>query len=209
MSIAISRDMTSERRVIGFLDLTRDLNLVHREGGRFLPGMFYIALLANELDKPLKSIDISFKNFRKYPLECTLDLAPVSSGTTFSFNDGSDLLCKGEVIYSESARADNSGLQEFADILQVPKYHVNLRALWLTCQTPGELVRTLQPHIPEGKRGYYARQSYTFSDFLPADAKLKLGTDSLKFPITKARIITDYYSDNTKVAEGRALVFTG
>jgi hypothetical protein len=206
----ITNETTSEGRVIGFLDLTRDLNIVHREGGKLLPGMFYMALLAPYLSRPLKSLEVSFIDFRKYPLplEVTL-LDSTPTETKFSFSDKDGQVCKGEVGYSETAKADNSGLQEFADILGLPQDYTNLRALWLTCQTPGELVRTLQPHIPKYKKGYYAKQTFNFSDYLPADATLKLGTDSLKFPITKGRITTDYYSGNTKVAEGKALVFVG
>ncbi len=68
----ITEQDTSKGRVRRFLELTIDDNSYHQEPNNVLPGMFYLALCAPRLHKPIGSLILRFKKMISYP--CSMDM---------------------------------------------------------------------------------------------------------------------------------------
>jgi hypothetical protein len=196
--------LTSNLRVLKFLDMTRDYNPIHRSPEFIMPGMFYLALAAHSLDNPISSISLSFKDVARYPLDYKLRIDETESGRKFVFENDSKVLCEADIAFGGNPRLyQNQGLEDFAQLLGLGTENQNLRAIWCICLVPGEILRFFGD-----KPGFYLKQNMKFKGYLPNNLELRIAPDKERTIRGKDMkwIDTSFFYIQDKVIEGEAVV---
>jgi len=195
----IGKESTSEERILRFLDITQDYNRMHKDR-KIFPGMFYLALSAPYIRKPISSLEINFRHMVEYPFECELVKEDIKNGTRLEFRKNRHVLCIENIFFNEAKEQDIvAGLEDFARNIGTEQDYQNLRKIWLVCCIPGKLMRYLG-----NNQGIYLKQTLAFLKKLPKNVKLKIKLNERK---KKRRDINMNYVDGKEViATGNAEV---
>ncbi|MEA3329614.1 MAG: hypothetical protein U9Q06_02615 [Nanoarchaeota archaeon] len=180
----ITKEDTSEEKVLEFLKDTNDPNPIHREQ-KILPGMFALHLIGRKITKPIKGLKIRFQKIGKYPSELNL---------TTEENE----------IYTEFTISNNKGLYDGMITYFVKGTSLmNQQKLFSVYQLPGKIQEHLKKIYSQNQIGIYLAQTMDFSNEVnPLEGELIFGEVQEK---GKNIILpTDYKKSGKIIAKGTA-----
>src|SRR3989344_5099995 len=140
------------QEVQDFLGRTGDSNKLHQAPTNLLPGMFYLNLASGALLKPIRQLEIAFKNPTIYPCSVEMWDENYSGERKILFSDSGKQLCDITAKLGESKECSGNP---------------NLDKIRLICSIPGELVKKLG-------EGVYIKQQIRFLIDNLQDARLEI-----------------------------------
>ena len=188
----LGKEQTSEYKIEGFLQESRDPNIDLHIQQKIIPGMYYVKLAEEHLYRPVSCIKVSFSNMANYPLQLWRHITREEDYLGFMFhNSEGEELCKGRFTYG-NYQTNNKG-----------KFNL----LYLIA---GELQKSPQGSelIGEDNIVFYLSQMLKFDGISLENPLLNIGDPSRINGLKRDyEVRTDYIStDNKQAAEGVATV---
>lgn len=107
----------TKSNVMEYLEKFGDRNQYHQEPYKIIPGMFYLHLIEDMVQSPIKDITIKFRKPAKYPANLEVELAREDGKVLFNVTNQGEKNCSGSITLSEAHSPNTS---KFETLHRIP-----------------------------------------------------------------------------------------